>query len=148
MIYVYTDGACSGNPGPGGAAFIVISFSGEELYSSSFHFEETTNNRCELSAIIEACEFCKYAYSDDEKIVIRTDSAYCHNCHAQKWYLNWQKNGWLNSKKQPVANKDLWEKLIPYFEKPRFTFEKVKGHTGEADWNDKVDKLAVSRIKI
>ena len=141
MIYIYTDGACSGNPGPGGSAFIVVE-NEEKIYEWKMPIPETTNNICELIAIIEGCTWAKEIYPL-EKITIRTDSAYCHNCWAQKWYENWLRNGWKNSKKEPVANKQLWQQLIPFFEDERFSFEKVKGHTGAKDWNDEVDKLAV-----
>ena len=94
----------------------------------------------------EGCIWAKEFYPL-EKITIRTDSAYCHNCYTQKWYKNWQKNGWKNSKKEPVANKTLWLQLIPFFENTNFIFEKVKGHTGAKDWNNEVDKLAVEARK-
>ena len=145
MIYVYTDGACSGNPGPGGSAFIAVE-DNKEIYRWSIPIPEATNNMCELLAIVEACIWAGEAHLSDQ-ITIRTDSAYCHNCYVQKWFRNWQKNGWKNSKKEPVANKQLWQQLIPYFENERFSFEKVKGHTGSKDWNDEVDKLAVEARK-
>lgn len=145
MIYIYTDGACSGNPGPGGSAFIVVE-NEEKIYEWKMPIPEATNNICELIAIIEGCTWAKEFYPL-EKITIRTDSAYCHNCYTQKWYKNWQKNGWKNSKKEPVANKTLWLQLIPFFENTNFIFEKVKGHTGSKDWNDEVDKLAVEARK-
>ena len=141
MIYIYTDGACSGNPGPGGSAFIVVE-NEEKIYEWKMPIPEATNNICELIAIIEGCTWAKELYPL-EKITIRTDSAYCYNCLAQKWYENWLRNGWKNSKKEPVANKTLWLQLIPFFKDENFTFEKVKGHTGKNDWNDMVDKLAV-----
>lgn len=145
MIYIYTDGACSGNPGPGGSAFIVVE-NEEKIYEWKMPIPEATNNICELIAIIEGYIWAKKFYPL-EKITVRTDSAYCHNCYTQKWYKNWQKNGWKNSKKEPVANKTLWLQLIPFFENTNFIFEKVKGHTGSKDWNDEVDKLAVEARK-
>ena len=145
MIYIYTDGACSGNPGPGGSSFIAVE-DNKEIYHWSMPIPEATNNMCELLAIVEACRWPKEVYPL-EKITIRTDSDYCHNCWAQTWYENWLRNGWKNSKKEPVANKQLWQQLIPFFEDERFSFEKVKGHTGAKDWNDEVDKLAVEARK-
>jgi ribonuclease HI len=145
MIYIYTDGACSGNPGPGGSAFIVVK-DDKRIFNWVDSFSEATNNICELWAIINACKWAEENYPLS-KVVIRTDSAYCHNCYVQKWFRNWQKNGWKNSKKEPVANKKLWQQLIPFFEDERFSFEKVKGHTGSKDWNDEVDKLAVEARK-
>ena len=105
MIYIYTDGACSGNPGPGGSAFIAVE-DNKEIYRWSMPIPEATNNICELLAIVEACRWAEEVYLSDQ-ITIRTDSAYCHNCYVQKWFHNWQKNGWKNSKKEPVANKAL-----------------------------------------
>lgn len=145
MIYIYTDGACSGNPGHGGSSFIAVK-NEEKIYEWKMPIPEATNNICELIAIIEGCTWAKELYPL-EKITIRTDSAYCHNCYTQKWYKNWQKNGWKNSKKEPVANKTLWLQLIPFFENTNFIFEKVKGHTGAKDWNNEVDKLAVEARK-
>ena len=142
MIF-YTDGATSSNGyenAQGGWAFVVIDENDELVSARSGHIENATNNICELTAIIEACT---EASELNKPIIIYSDSAYCINCYKQKWYKNWQKNGWLNSKKQPVANKELWEKLIPYFENEDYKFEKVKGHCGNR-WNEFVDKLAVA----
>ena len=146
MIYIYTDGACSGNPGPGGSAFIVVK-DDKPIFHWTHSLPETTNNICELWAIINACKWAEENCPLDQ-IVIRTDSAYCHNCYAQKWFRNWQKNGWKNSKKEPVANKELWQQLIPFFEDERLGFEKVRGHSRMDDWNNAVDKLAVDARKM
>lgn len=100
MIYIYTDGACSGNPGPGGSAFIAVE-NNEEIYRWSMPIPEATNNMCELIAIVEACRWTEETFFS-EQITIRTDSAYCHNCYVQKWFRNWQKNGWKNSKKSQL----------------------------------------------
>ena len=139
MIYIYTDGACSGNPGPGGSAFIAVE-NEEKIYEWKMPIPEATNNICELIAILEGCIWAKEFYPL-EKITIRTDSAYCHNCYTQKWYKNWQKNGWKNSKKEPVKNKELWVALDN--EKSKFRnieFIKVKGHAND-EGNILVDKL-------
>lgn len=141
---IYTDGACSGNGKEnaiGGFAFIIIDDSGALKYEYAMRVENATNNICELSAVFGACAFLE-AYSPQSTATIYSDSAYIINCITQKWYKKWQENGWLNSKKEPVANRELWECLIPYFENPRFSFEKVKGHSNN-DWNNYVDKLAV-----
>ena len=147
MINIYTDGATSHNGKEnaiGGYAFVVEE-NGEELYSTYGKIYPATNNICELTAILMGCEAVK---DTADFVTVYSDSAYCINCYQEHWYLKWQINGWLNSKKQPVANKELWEKLIPYFESPRFSFEKVKGHNGNitesAYWNDVVDKMAVA----
>ena len=100
----------------------------------------------EMTAIIEALEAIQYLDKQDSPIIIYSDSAYCINCVAQCWYVSWQKNNWYNSKKEPVKNRDLWEKLIPYFENPKYRFEKVKGHSGLKE-NEIVDKLAKEAIK-
>lgn len=143
-MIIYTDGATSNNGtqnAVGGWAFVVVNEDENQLiYSASGHLNNTTNNRCELTAIIQACE---YASHSNETVKIFSDSAYCINCYKQKWYLNWQKNGWKNSSRQPVINKDLWEQLIPFFENPIFTFEKVTGHSNNK-WNNYVDEKAVS----
>jgi ribonuclease HI len=104
--------------------------------------KETTNQRMELCAAIEALtKICSIAEFPQDQVVVYTDSAYLHNCYVQGWYKSWQKNGWKNSKKQPVANQDLWEMLIPYFETFGIDFVKVKGHAGNM-WNEYVDDLA------
>ena len=94
--------------------------------------------KAEELAILEQdseCEFYKNIY-------VYSDSAYIINCYSQKWWVNWEKNGWINSKKQKVANRELWESLIYYFKKPNFYFKKVPGHSNNK-WNNYVDKLAV-----
>ena len=142
---IYTDGACSNNGKEnaiGGFAFVVLDDSGAHRYEYAMHVENATNNICELSAVLSACVFFE-TYSPENTATIYSDSAYIINCIAQKWYRRWQTNGWRNIKKESVANRELWERLIPYFENPRFSFEKVKGHSGEKDWNDYVDRLAV-----
>lgn len=143
---IYTDGACSNNGAKdarGGFAFVVLDDKGNHRYEYSKHVENATNNICELSAVFGACSFFDAYSPEGNMATIYSDSAYIINCITQKWYKKWQTNGWRNAKKEPVANRELWERLIPYFENPRFSFEKVKGHFGEKDWNDYVDKLAV-----
>lgn len=147
-MIAYTDGATSNNGydgAQGGWAFIIV-YGNSIIYECSGHIENTTNNICELTAIIEACKEARHI----DKIsgistfhVIYSDSAYCINCYKQKWYKKWQRNGWLNSKKQPVANRELWEQLIPFFENPHFEFRKVEGHSTN-EYNNYVDKLAVA----
>ena len=148
MIKIYTDGATSGNgkaDAIGGWAYIVLSDNNEIISQNSGHITKATNNICELTAILMGCEAVK---DTTEAVTIYSDSAYCINCYQDQWYLKWQKNGWLNSKKQPVANRELWEKLIYYFDDSRFSFKKVKGHSGNATeaayWNELVDKMAVA----
>jgi len=129
----YTDGACSGNPGPGGWAWAVPNgpfASGAEAKS--------TNQRMEVSAALEAVR----ALSGPLRIV--SDSTYVVNCFRDRWFEGWMKRGWTNSKKEPVANRDLWEPLIDlYLERGDVDFAWVKGHSGDP-MNDLVDRLAVA----
>lgn len=149
MVRIYTDGATSGNgkaDAVGGYAWIALNEKDELVYDSA-HVENATNNICELMAIITSCEYISSIIGEFDNVTVYSDSAYCVNCKKEGWYRNWQNNGWKNSKKQPVANQDLWERLIPFFEDARFTFEKVKGHaddkTTHSKWNNFVDDLAV-----
>lgn len=140
MTEIYTDGACSKNPGPGGWAFVVVE-QGIATYNTGGSEKHTTNNRMELTAILEAC---KYIDTQPEtKWTIYADSAYCINCYSAGWWRKWMKNGWMTSQKKPVLNQDLWEKLIPYFQRPDISFCKVKGHANN-QFNNIVDELAVS----
>lgn len=138
---IYTDGATSNNGyegAQGGWAFIVLDEQEKIIWKSVGYVENATNNICELLAVINACEYVK----QDEDYIIYSDSAYVINCYKQKWYKKWQLNGWRNAKKQPVANKELWERLIVYFDKPNFHFEKVAGHA-DNKYNNLVDRMAV-----
>lgn len=147
-LKIYTDGSCKGNGtenSRGGWAYICLDENEQIIGSGSGGINDnTTNNRMELIAALKGIK-CAEEIATKIRIIyceIYTDSAYLHNCIKQKWYVNWQSNGWLTSKKTEVLNKDLWEQLIPYFDDSRFEFFKVKGHTSKQDWNDKVDKMA------
>lgn len=134
MIEVYTDGSCLGNPGVGGWAFLVIKEN--KLTSKSGLDKNTTNNRMELCAAIEALDFLK-----DEKILkIHTDSSYLKN-GISSWISSWEKNNWLTSNKKPVKNKDLWIKLAELTKNKNITWEWVKAHD-ENKFNNMVDELA------
>ena len=138
---IYTDGATSGNGregARGGWAWILLDEDNEIIAKSAGSINNATNNICELAAVVHACS----SVSPDCEYTIYSDSAYIINCYKEKWYKKWQVNGWVNSKKQPVANKALWEVLICYFEKPNFHFEKVKGHSTD-EYNIMVDDMAV-----
>ena len=142
---VYCDGSTRGNGKEGaiGAwAYIVLGADSSKIENCQA-VVNTTNQRMELTAAAEALEFLFYneICVPFDKVIIYTDSAYLHNCVMQKWYINWQNNGWRNSKKEPVANRDLWERLIPYFEMPEVEFVKVKGHANN-ELNNYVDGLA------
>ena len=147
MIYeIYTDGATTMNGfdgSRGGYAYAVYKKNNNvPLYYCSFSEQEVTNNYCELRAVERALSFITPLLKDNDSVVVYSDSAYFVNCYKQKWYSNWEDNGWITSKKTPVANKELWEKLIPYFRDFHFTFQKVKGHA-DNEKNNFVDKLAV-----
>ena len=102
----------------------------------------------EMTAVLNAC----YCYDNEfntapAECVIYTDSAYIHSCLTQNWWENWVRNGWINSKKQPVKNKDLWLKIIPFFQRFDIKFKKVKGHSGDT-WNERADELATTETKL
>lgn len=131
---VYTDGACSGAPGPGGWAWAADS---GNLQDSGFE-PLTTNQRMEMRAVLEAIQSLGSRY----RITIHSDSAYVINCFEQNWWYSWRKNGWRSSQGKPVSNKDLWEPLIDAVISNHVKFVKVKGHSGNAG-NEYVDRLAV-----
>ncbi|MBO8173365.1 MAG: ribonuclease HI [Bacillaceae bacterium] len=139
-VTIYTDGACSGNPGPGGWAAVLMY--GDHVKEITGYEENTTNNRMELKAAVEALKMLK----EPCQVTLYSDSAYLVNCFQQGWYKNWIKNGWKNSKKQPVENQDLWKELLKLMEKHDVTFAKVKGHA-DNKWNNRCDELAVAAIK-
>jgi len=141
-IEIYTDGSLkkTGSLTFGGWAFVVVQ-DGHNIYEASGSVHHTTNQRMELQAIVNALEYAKTIRRGPEKIIIYSDSAYAINCYLQEWYINWQRNGWINSKKEEVANKDLWEKIIPYFDNFWYDFRKVKGHAGNIG-NERCDELA------
>ena len=130
---VYTDGACSGNPGPGAWAWAVPG--GRYAYGHEAH---TTNQRMELAAVLEALR------AIDGRVEVVSDSTYVVHCFRDKWWEGWLRRGWTNSAKKPVANRDLWEPLIDLVRSRdgEVTFRWVKGHGGDA-YNDLVDQLAV-----
>ncbi len=130
---VYTDGACSGNPGPGGWGWAVPGGAW-----GRGHDPDTTNQRMELRAVLEATR------SLDGELDVVTDSTYVANCFRDGWWRGWEKRGWRNSQKQPVANQDLWKPLIEAHKDGRFGVPRwVKGHSGD-EMNDVVDRLAVA----
>lgn len=146
MIYqVYCDGSTRGNGkenAVGAWAYVVINGDYNTISAGDVGaVAGTTNQRMELCAAIEGITKALTFLEKGDVIDVYTDSAYLHNCYNQKWYENWQRNGWRNSKKEPVANQDLWEMLIPYFEKFEVNFHKVKGHADNM-WNNYVDDLA------
>lgn len=131
---VYTDGACKGNPGPGGWGWVV-----PDGVSGNGGAEQTTNQRMELEAVLRAIETLS------GPLRIHSDSTYVVNCFNDRWYEGWLKRGWKNSQKKPVANKDLWEPLIEHYleRADEIEFIWVKGHAGN-HWNERADELAVA----
>jgi len=153
MIYdIYTDGAVSMNgkeEAIGAWAYIITTSDDNHfLYGvkNSGVVINATNQICELLAAQKACKAIECYLNNDDIINIISDSAYLINCYCDQWYENWLKNDWKNSKKQPVANKEIWLGLIPFFKNKQFNFIKVKGHSGHK-WNEEVDKLAVETKK-
>ena len=133
-VEVFTDGACKGNPGPGGWGAILRMGRHEKELSGSD--PETTNNRMEMTAAIMALR----ALTEPCNIVLHTDSRYVID-GMTKWIHGWKRNGWINASKQPVRNADLWHDLIEAAQRHTIRWEWVKGHNGHPE-NDRVDKLA------
>ncbi|MCM1114376.1 MAG: ribonuclease HI [Clostridium sp.] len=136
-IEIYTDGACSGNPGKGGWGAVLVYNSNEKELSGGE--QETTNNRMELTAVIEA--LC--ALKEPCEVTLTTDSKYVCDAINKGWVYGWKKNNWRKSDKKPALNVDLWEKLLPLLQTHKVTFCWVKGHNGHP-YNERCDKLAVS----
>ena len=133
MIKVYTDGACKGNPGDGGwGALIIDGSENKELYGGE---KNTTNNRMELMAVIMAIE----SIDRIQDVTIFTDSTYVQK-GISEWIINWKRNGWKSSNKQPVKNQDLWVRLDS-LNSEQITWQWVKGHSGHIE-NDRADYLA------
>ena len=139
-VIIYTDGACSGNPGPGGWGSILMM--GENKREISGGKKDTTNNVMELTAVIEALKFLKRPC----KVDLYSDSAYVVNAFLQNWILGWIKNGWKNSSKEEVKNKELWQELFSLTKIHDVTFHKVKGHA-DNEYNNRCDELARNAIK-
>ena len=139
-VEIYTDGACSGNPGPGGWGAVLI-YNGVEKQLSGSE-KETTNNRMELSAVITALK----ALKEPCKVTLTTDSKYVCDAINKGWLNSWQKSSWKKADKKPVLNIDLWQELLPLLDKHRVEFIWVKGHNGHK-YNEICDKLAVAEYQ-
>lgn len=139
-VTIYTDGACSGNPGPGGWAAILIA-GGQEKELSGYA-PETTNNRMELMAALQGLTALKVPC----RVTLYSDSAYLISAFNQGWLTRWQKNGWKNAAKQDVSNPDLWQGLLVLAEKHEISWVKVKGHA-DNHYNNRCDALAVAAMK-
>lgn len=136
VVEIFSDGACSGNPGPGGYG-AILRWKGKEkeLCGGEAH---TTNNRMELSGVIEALSALKYPC----KVKPTTDSKYVIDSITKGWVYNWKKNGWKKADKSPALNVDLWEKLLALLETHEVEFFWIKGHAGHPE-NERCDSLAV-----
>lgn len=138
-VIIYTDGACSGNPGPGGwAAILIYGDNKKELSGGS---KETTNNIMELTAILEGLKALKVECD----VEVYSDSAYSVNAFNQGWIYNWMKKGWRTASGEPVKNKEIWQELYSLTQKHKVTFNKVKGHSDD-ELNNRCDELARGEI--
>jgi ribonuclease HI len=137
-VYIHTDGACSGNPGPGGWAAILKYGKHERELSGGE--PQTTNNRMELTAAIKALE----ALTEPCLVTLYSDSKYLIDGMTKGWAKSWRKNNWIKSDKKPALNPDLWERLLDLCERHKVEFVWVRGHDGD-EYNERCDRLAVSR---
>jgi len=139
-VEIFTDGACSGNPGPGGWG-AILRYEGHEKELSGGE-KETTNNRMELTAVISALK----ALKEPCEVTLTTDSKYVCDAILQNWVYSWRANGWKKSNKKPALNVDLWNELLELLEIHKVQFVWVKGHDGHPE-NERCDKLAVASSK-
>ena len=139
-VTIYTDGACSGNPGPGGwGAILMYNGTSKEISGAS---KDTTNNIMEITAVFEALILLK----EECEVYVYSDSAYVVNAFNQGWIYNWRKNNWRTAGKDPVKNQELWQELYELTQKHKVEFIKVKGHS-DNEYNNRCDFLATSAIK-
>ncbi len=139
-VTIYTDGACSGNPGRGG--YGVVMLTAEKRRELSAGYRRTTNNRMELLAAITGLETLRFPC----RVTLFTDSEYMANGITKGWAAKWRKNGWRKADKSPVANPDLWERLLNLCETHEVTYSWVRGHTGDTE-NERCDELSVAAAK-
>ena len=137
-VEIFTDGACSGNPGPGGWG-AILRYAGREKELSGGE-KETTNNRMELTAVITALD----ALKEPCEVTLTTDSKYVCDSIQKGWVYSWKRNGWKKADKKPALNVDLWERLLPLLEKHKVAFVWVKGHNEHPE-NERCDSLAVAQ---
>jgi ribonuclease HI len=138
-VEIYTDGACSGNPGPGGWAAILIA--GEHRKELARGYRRTTNNRMELRAVIEGLK----ALKRPSRVVLWSDSKYVVEAIERGWVKSWRRNGWRKADKKPALNVDLWEELLALLELHQVRFRWLKGHDAHAE-NERADELAVAAL--
>ena len=139
ILRIYTDGGCAGNQNEinlgGWGAILEFGSAEKELFGAEAN---TTNNRMEMTALLEAFRAIK---KDDQQIQVFSDSSYLMDCFRKKWYVNWRANGWKNAQKKPVENRDLWELLLPFLDRHRIQFYRVKGHVNLNSQVTDFDKL-------
>ena len=139
-VTIYTDGACSGNPGIGGWGAILI-YNGHERELSGYN-KDTTNNRMEMFAVIQGLS----ALKEPCEVQVYSDSAYVCNAFSEGWVKQWESNNWRTASKSPVKNEDLWKRLLLLMAKHKVEYVKVKGHA-DNEYNNRCDKLATDAIK-
>ena len=146
MINIYTDGSATKNRS--GWGWIAVLPNGETKRAAGL-VKDATNQHMELKAVLECLKWWSNSHDiqgdELDDVTIWTDSAYVYNCYTDRWWMNWQNNGWVNSKGEPVANKDLWINIITFFQNPQVQFRKIKGHSGHT-YNEMADKLATGII--
>jgi len=145
ILRIYTDGGCSGNQHRenlgGWGAILEFGEAVKELYGSE---RNTTNNRMEMTALLEAFKAIK---KDGQTIHVFSDSGYLMDCFRKKWYANWRRNGWKTAGKKPVENRDLWQQLLPYIDRHSIEFYRVKGHVNLDSKTTDFDKLYEKFVK-
>ena len=140
QVTLYTDGACSGNPGPGGwGAILECEGHRKELSGGE---ASTTNNRMELTAVIEGLSALKFSCA----VTLVSDSKYVIDAITKGWVYSWKAKGWRKADKSPALNVDLWEKLLPQLERHQMTYQWVKGHAGHPE-NERCDQMAVAQCQ-
>ena len=142
MIDIYTDGSAAKNRS--GWGYLMLR-DGMILHMDHGTKQDATNQCMELTAVLKALQWWNNSKYNQEEITIYSDSAYFCNCYFDKWYVNWENNGWKNSRGEPIANRELWECITLYFDMPEVNVKKVKGHSGHI-YNDFVDKLAKGEL--
>ena len=138
QVYIFSDGACSGNPGPGGYG-VILRCDGREKELSGGE-SQTTNNRMELMGVITGLEALKYPC----KVTVQTDSKYVVDGIEKGWAKSWKRNNWIKSDKKPALNSDLWDRLLKLLEIHEVKFTWIKGHAGHPE-NERCDRLAVEQ---
>ncbi|TVQ24926.1 MAG: ribonuclease HI [Spirochaetaceae bacterium] len=142
VLNIFTDGGCHGNPGPGGWAYVIVE--NDRTFEQYGHASNTTNNRMELLAVINALLAAKERINDGGAAAVHTDSQYVRNGITQ-WIHNWIRNGWKTAAKKPVKNQDLWQELYRVEQEMTVEWHWLKGHAGHT-WNERCDALVQQAI--